>query len=382
MPNSEKNKVYKYILIALLLITGLVIFKQMRPYLGGFLGAFTLYIILRKQMKFLVELKKWPRGLSATVILIEALLFFLLPITGIGAMVVDKLSEINIDVESLKASVSMLLSNIESRFGIDVISLDFLSFLPKLGTNIVQVLAANSYSFAINLLVIIFVLYFMLYSYKDFEEIVREILPFTKQNKITFIHETKAIIKANAIGIPLLALVQGGFAYVGYLIFGVSTPELYAIITAFATVLPIVGAAIVYVPIAISILIDGRYGTGIGMLLYGIIVIGSVDNIVRFLLQKKLADIHPLITVFGVLIGLPMFGFWGVIFGPLILSLFILFFNMFRHDYIEGSTAQPYITSAFKKVDYNKIRNIKLPTSKKKKKPVEDKPSEAGSEVN
>lgn len=364
---DNKDKQYKYILLGLLLILGLIIFKQMRFYLGGFLGAFTLYIILRKQMKYLVEKKNLARGLSATLILVEALLFFLLPITGIGALVVDKLSGINIDVDSIKLSVAQFFYNIETWLGVDIINLDFLSFLPKLGTDIVQILAINSYSFIINLLVIIFVLYFMLYSYKNFEEIVREILPFTEQNKITFINETKAIIKANAIGIPLLAVIQGFFAYIGYLIFGVPSAMLYAIITAFATILPVVGTAIVYVPLSIAFLFEARYGAAIGLTLYGVLVIGSVDNVVRFLLQKKLADIHPLITVFGVLIGLPMFGFWGVIFGPLILSLFILFFNMFRHDYIEGSTAQPHITTEFKKVDYNKIKTIKLSKSKKKK---------------
>ncbi|NLO70061.1 MAG: AI-2E family transporter [Porphyromonadaceae bacterium] len=364
-----KKKEYRVILLVLLLSTGLIIFKQMRPYFGGFLGAFTLYIVLRRQMKYLVEKKGWSKGLSATLLLIEALLFFLLPITGIGAIVVDRLSGINIDFDTLKLSFSKFINNIETRFGFDFGDFDFLSFLPKLGTDIVQILASNSYSFVINLFVIIFVLYFMLFSYKDFEIMIREILPFSKQNKITFIKETKSIIKANAIGIPLLALVQGSFAYIGYLLFGVSSPVLYAILTAFATILPIVGTAIIYVPLSIALFLDTKYGLALGLLVYGIVIIGSVDNIVRFLLQKKLADIHPLITVFGVLIGLPLFGFWGVIFGPLILSLFMLFFNMYRYDFIEGTVAQPHITTDFKKRDYNKIRSIKLPKKKNKQTP-------------
>ena len=87
----------------------------------------------------------------------------------------------------------------------------------------------------------------------------------------------------------------------------------------------------------------------------------------RFLLQKKLADIHPLITVFGVLIGIPMFGFWGVIFGPLILSLFILFFNMYRHEYVAGSKAQPRVTTRLKSPKMN-IPGYDSVKSKKKKK--------------
>jgi predicted PurR-regulated permease PerM len=63
------------------------------------------------------------------------------------------------------------------------------------------------------------------------------------------------------------------------------------------------------------------------------------------MLQKRLANIHPLITFFGVLIGLAIFGFWGIIFGPLLLSMFLLLLNMYRHDYIKGSVAEPRITT-------------------------------------
>ena len=95
---------------------------------------------------------------------------------------------------------------------------------------------------------------------------------------------------------------------------------------------------------------------------------------------EKACDIHPLITVFGVLIGIPIFGFWGVIFGPLLLSLFILFFNMYRHEYVAGSKAEPRVTTRTKakkfniakynqaKINYKRL-NIKVnnPTKLKKK---------------
>ncbi|MFV0391439.1 MAG: AI-2E family transporter [Paludibacteraceae bacterium] len=372
MPDQifKKNE-YKFILVALLLFLGFIIFKQMRPYFGGFLGAFTLYVILRGQMKFLVEKKRWGRGISATLILIESLLLFLLPLTGIGILVVDTLSDIDINLEIIKTTALRFFTNINDRFGFDIKNLDFLSFLPKLGTNLVQVLATNSYSFVINLFVIVFVLYFMLYGYKDFENMVRDMLPFTAQNKVIFVNEARSIIQANAIGIPLLALIQGGFAYIGYLIFGTASPMLYAILTAFATILPLVGTAIVYIPLALVFLLDAKYGAAIGLTLYGIVVIGSVDNVARFILQKKLANIHPLITVFGVLIGLPMFGFWGIIFGPLILSLFMLIVNMYRHDYIADSNAQPSISTDVKPANYERIQKVKLPKPQKEKKEQE-----------
>ena len=188
----------------------------------------------------------------------------------------------------------------------------------------------------------------MLYSNVEFEQAIREILPFKDENKLILAEETRLIIQANAVGIPLMAIIQGFFAYLGYLLFGVEGALLYAILTAFSTILPIVGTMIVWVPLSIGLLIGGDVVNGVGLFIYGLFIIGGVDNVARFLLQKKLADIHPLITVFGVLIGIPMFGFWGVIFGPLILSLFILFFNMYRHEFVEGSNAEPRVTTRFR----------------------------------
>lgn len=188
----------------------------------------------------------------------------------------------------------------------------------------------------------------MLFSSDEFEIAIREILPFKEENKQIMVEETRNIIQANAVGIPLMALIQGFFAYLGYILFGVENAILYAILTAFSTIIPLVGTTIVWGPIGIALLLNGDYMNGIGVLLYGFIIIGGVDNVARFLLQKIMADIHPLITVIGVFIGFPMFGFWGVIFGPLLLSLFILFVNMYRHEYVPGSKAEPRVTTRIK----------------------------------
>lgn len=104
-----------------------------------------------------------------------------------------------------------------------------------------------------------------------------------------------------------------------------------------------IGTMVVYVPLALSLGFGGSWGMCVGLLLYGFFIIGGVDNVIRFVLQKSLADIHPLITVFGVIFGMSIFGFWGIIFGPLLLSLLVLLLNIFRHDYIPGSVAQTQI---------------------------------------
>ena len=356
------NKKQRYTLIGLIVVLGLILFNQTRPYMSGLLGAFTLYVLLNRQMAFLSEKLKFGKAFSAIILLLEAFLFFLLPLTGVALLVIDTLSGIHIDPQLILEQTTEFINKIESRLHIEIFTPQNLSMLPKLGSNLIQILGSSVYSLSINAIVIIFVLYFMLYNYQSFGKIIREIIPFNEENKQILAEETRSIIKANAIGIPLLAIIQGFVAYLGYVFFGTANPLLFGIFTAFATILPVVGTTIVWLPLAIVLFVQGNLVGGIGLALYGAIAISGVDNVARFLLQKQLADIHPLITIFGVLIGIPMFGFWGVIFGPLLLSLFLLFFNMYRYEYIPGSTAEPRVTTKMK------VQQVKLPSVKKNKK--------------
>ncbi|MEA5127551.1 MAG: AI-2E family transporter [Proteiniphilum sp.] len=364
---EKKETRYKYILIGFLVLLGLIIFRYTRPYMSGFLGAATLYILVNGQQKFLTQKLKFKRAISALLIVLEVLFFILIPLTGLTFLVIDTVSGISIDPEAILRQFNEFVDSLEERLGFNIFTPENLSALPRVGSNIIQMLGNSVYSLVINVIVILFVLYYMLFNNSDFETAIREVLPFKEENKQILAEETRLIIQANAVGIPLLAILQGFFAYLGYLYFGIDSAILYAVLTAFSTILPIVGTMIVWVPLGISLLIGGDYVNGIALLIYGMFIIGGVDNVARFLLQKKLADIHPLITVFGVLIGIPMFGFWGVIFGPLLLSLFILFFNMFRHEYVPGSKAEPRVTTRIK------TRKVKIPMvdsvkPKKKKK--------------
>ena len=352
---KNRNKI---ILFGLIIILGLILFKELRTYLSSFLGAATLYVLLKGQMVYLVEKLKFRKGLAASILTIEALLLFLIPLTGMAFLVIDTLSGISIDPRAIVQSFNDFISAIEDKLEFKFFTPGNLSFLPTLSTNIIQTLGAGIYSLIINSVFILFLLFYMLFSYKEFTQMIDEILPFREENKKILNEETKLIIQANAIGIPLLAIIQGGFAYLGYLFFGVENALLYGILTGFASLIPVVGTIIIWLPISVGIILKGDIPNGVGVLLYGFFIIGGVDNVARLLLQKVLADIHPLITIFGVIIGIPMFGFWGLIFGPLLLSLFVLLFNMYRHDYIPGSIAQPRVTTRSKHEESTVIQSI------------------------
>lgn len=174
----------------------------------------------------------------------------------------------------------------------------------------------------------------MLYEGKSMEHYISTLLPFKAENKVEVLKKVQLMVRSNAIGIPLLAIIQGFISLGGYLICDAPNPFLSAMLTAFASVIPIVGTVLVWGPITVYFLVVGNWVSALMMLGYGAIIVSQCDNLIRFLLQKKMADVHPLITIFGVVAGLPLFGFMGIIFGPLLVSLFLLFVDMFRKEFL------------------------------------------------
>jgi predicted PurR-regulated permease PerM len=186
-----------------------------------------------------------------------------------------------------------------------------------------------------NLFVLVFILFFMLIGSSKMEEYVYSILPFGEADRKSVLKEMNRIVTSNAIGIPLLAVIQGGIAMAGYFIFGAPNALLFGFLTCFATVIPLVGTALIWLPLVVYMALLGDWVNAAGLAAYALIIITNIDNLIRFMLQKKMANIHPLITVFGVVIGLPLFGFMGVIFGPLLISVFILCFDIYKREYLD-----------------------------------------------
>lgn len=332
---DTKEKYWKYSLIVIILAMGIVIFRQITPFLGGLLGALTIYILVRKQMIYLTNKRKMKRSISALLITGETIFVFLVPISLTVWLLVNQLQNINVDPQAIILPIEQMAGIIKSKTGYDILGSDTLSFILSLLPRIGQAVMGGISSFAINLFVLVFVLYFMLIGGKKMESYINEILPFNEANTKNVIHEINMIVRSNAIGIPLLAIIQGGVAMLGYFLFGAPDILILGLLTCFATIIPMIGTSIVWIPVAAYMALNNDWFNAVGLLAYGGLIVSQLDNPIRFLLQKRMADIHPLITIFGVVIGLALFGFMGVIFGPLLLSLFFLFVDMFKKEYLD-----------------------------------------------
>lgn len=331
-----KEQYWRYSLIAIILFLGTIIFWKFTPFLGGLLGASTIYVLLRNQAFYLIENKHWRKWIMAVALLLETILLCLIPIGLIVWLLISKFKAINLDPQNLLAAIQHVVDLIQEKTGYNVLSGGninaLVGVLPKIG----QALMGSISSFAINVVVLLLILYFMLTSGRKMENYVKEILPFNRRNKKDVIHELYTVVRSNAIGVPVLAILQGGVAMFGYYLFGVPEALLWGVLSCFATIIPVIGVAIIWIPLVLYLGATGHWGMAIGLGVYSLVIVGNVDNLIRSVLQKKMADTHPLITIFGVIIGLSLFGFMGVIFGPLVLSVFVLCVEIFRETYLEN----------------------------------------------
>ena len=332
---SVKEQYRKYSLITIILGLGLLLFLKMTPFMGGILGACTIYIMVRDQMLYLTQKKKIRKSVTAIILLIEAILCFLVPLSLAVWLLISKLQTVNVDTATFVDTITNLADWIHRKTEYDLLSKENISSIASILPGIGQFLMGGISSFAVNLFVLVFVLYFMLIGGTKMEQYIYELLPFSDSNKKHVMNEINMIVRANAIGIPLLAIIQGAIATLGYYLFDAPSALLFGFLTCFATVIPIVGTTLVWFPLAAYMAISGDWPHAIGLLLYCGLIVTNIDNLIRFILQKKMADTHHLITIFGVVIGLSLFGFMGVIFGPLLISIFILCVNIFKEQYLK-----------------------------------------------
>ncbi|KAA6348943.1 hypothetical protein EZS27_003654 [termite gut metagenome] len=332
-----KTRYQRYSLIAIVVCVGLIVIVKLGAFLGGLLGAITMYIMLRKSMHYLTGVRRMKSGLAAFILLLGFILCVLVPLSLIIWMLIDRMDDANLNLQTTIGFIKQFANLLEEKTGYNIFDVENLSSSAVMLSKIGQYIMNGIMTFFVNIFVMIFVLYFMLISGKRMEAYIYALLPFSETNKKEVLSEIYLLVRSNAIGIPLQALIQGLIATFGYYIFDVPVPFIFGLLTCFATVIPIVGTAIVWIPLVIYMGLNSGWTTHTaGLFAYAALVLMPVDNLIRFILQKKMADTHPLVTFFGVIIGLSLFGFMGIIFGPLLLSILFLCINIFKKEYLEG----------------------------------------------
>lgn len=335
LPKKYNYFFRQLLFLGLIIGIGIIIWDHLGSLLSSFLGAFTAYVVLRKPLFHLTGKRKWKPGLASLLLVFVAILFLLGAGFLIFEIVASEIPAINTTV--IVEQFNHVVNIVNDYFGYALISKKLLfesrELIANVGTNLVSALFNTTYSVVINSLLMVFILYFMLANARKLEEKMERYSPFQGNSLQLLRSEIKNMVYGNAVGIPLIMLVQGITAGIGYWIFGVDKVFFWAFLTAITGLIPLVGTGVVWLPLGIYLLATGNVWQGIGLILYGVIVISSADNVARMVLMKSTADVHPLVVIFGVILGIPLFGFWGIIFGPLLISGFLLLIRIYFMEY-------------------------------------------------
>ena len=329
----KPTAIQKYILFFCLFLVAIIVY-ELRYFLSGALASIALYVVCRNLFLRLVEKRKWNKELAIWIMLLLVVVCFGVPIWLILEMLIPKISALVQDPQGLIEKFTPIIQFIETnefiqRLDLKISNEQILQIVNRVLAYIPSTLNWVGQFFA-NIFVALFILYFMLSSNRRMEKELKSMLPFSEQAKAFFIKENLDVIRSNTYGVPILAFSQGIIAVLGYLLFGVEQAVFWGILTGIASVIPVVGTMIVWIPVCVYQIATGDVNNGLFLALYCFIFVGGIDNVLRFTLLKKMADIHPLITVFGVILGLQLFGAMGLIFGPWLLSLPLILYKVYQ----------------------------------------------------
>ncbi|MEJ7587626.1 MAG: AI-2E family transporter [Ferruginibacter sp.] len=333
MPNSFNNYLRQIILLGLIIMLSIMLVTQLYIFLPGIMGGVTLFMLTRKWYYTLTIKKKWRKGLTALLFILASLGVIAIPVYFSVLMISPKINSLVNNQQEVVKGLEVFSAKIEKYTGQQLFSgKNVQSIAGKVSAYIPSFLNSTA-NILTNLIMLFFLLYYLLYSGKEIEKYLDHIIPLKPENVDKLANETDIMIRSNAVGIPIICIVQGVVAAAGYLIFGVKDWGMWGFVTGVFAFFPLVGTMIVWVPLVIYLYSSGQNLTATGLTLYSIIVTGNVDYITRMSLLKKIGNVHPMVTVLGVIVGLKLFGFMGLIFGPLLISYFIILIRIYMNEF-------------------------------------------------
>lgn len=325
---------------AILVFLGIFLFLQLASFLPSFLGALTLYFLLQQPMQYLVQKKRWNKGLAASVLMLLSFVVVLLPVLFFVNILYGKIDFAIQHSNEVIASLKLFVEHLETSYHITLIS-D--KNIENLGLGIAQlmpkVLGATFNSLVV-IVIMYFLLYFLLVSIREMDTWIYRHTPLKKENTRLLGDEIRKLVLSNALGIPVTAILQGIIGIIGYYFLGVQDIPFWFVVTCLTAMVPMIGSALAYISIALLFFADGHSTKGIIMLLYGGAVMNVLDSVFRIAIQKRVGNTHALVTTFGVIVGINLFGFIGLVFGPILISLFILLIRIYVNEFSDTDTDQ------------------------------------------
>jgi predicted PurR-regulated permease PerM len=333
------------IILVSIIVLGCFLLYALSTIFTSILGAIVLYVMFRPMYLFLTEKRGWHKVLSALAIIVLSLICIVIPFLLLSFMVIDKIlsfKSTSLPIDSWVDKIDMVTAEYlnQPRFAEDT--------LKKLGTyaaDLFPSLLGSAASIILTLLVMYFILYFMFVQLREFEAGLLRYAPFSQQHALKFAVALKNATYSNVLGQGIISLVQGVLLANGFWIVGIPDAVFWGVIATFISFLPVVGAPTLSIPAGLYLMLIGRNWAGIGIMVYGLLFIGNLDHVLRMVINKRIANTHPIISIVGVFIGIPLFGILGLVFGPVLLSYFILMTEIYETNRLAADRLERIRTS-------------------------------------
>lgn len=341
----EKNVKMALALLIIIVLT-VVIGYAILPYLNYFFGAFILYIIFEPLYHNIVRKTPINRQIASVLVIIISIFVVLVPLYFLLNTIIGEIQQLLLNQASIIASIQSggqsltvyllklnvpiedLQSTLEQKL-MDIGSQTF-NYTSKFILGSIQSLSEQ----AIGLFIMYFLLYYLLVEEEsDFVHKIYAAVPFNAENTVTLVEEFRRIVRTTLISTGAIALLQGALLTITFLIFNIRGAFLWGALAAIFSFLPVLGAPLIWVPAAIIQLLLKDYTAGIAIMAVGIFI-SVIDNFLRPVIQNRVGELHPLLSLLGIVIGVPLFGLLGIVIGPLLLSYFILTVKMFSKEYL------------------------------------------------
>lgn len=315
----------------LVTILGIALLIGLLPYAGGLLAAPVLAIVWTPLHQLLI--RRLPTRLSVWIILILTLILIVIP--GIWLLSV-LVAQAQSAVEALAQSPLLARLDEEIRLG----SIQIGPALAGAGQNVLAWIGTNAFSllgtatrFVLSLLFMLVGLYYLLLHPGAAWRAVTPYVPFSPERTEALRNRFEAVTWSTVVGTGLNAVVQGLLVSVAFRILDIPNVAFWGAVTAILSILPLVGSGLVWGPAAASLFLDGRVGAAVGLALWGGLVIANVDNLLRPMVYRRYAQMHPMITLVGAVMGVQYFGLVGLVLGPLAIQYFLELVVVYRAEY-------------------------------------------------
>lgn len=343
MANSTlEQKVF----LALVVVVSLAFGWVLLPYYGAVFWAVILAIIFAPLQRRLQRRFPKRRNLAAFLTLMATLLVAVLPVSLIASLLVGETAELYSRVQSGDLRLGeyvdrlreLLPAGVEAQLNRAGLG-DTASIRDRLSDGLMagsQFLATKAFSFGqgtfqffVSFFVMLYLLFFFIRDGRELVQRVRQAIPLSEEQKRRLFDKFTRVVRATVKGNILIAVTQGALGGVIFAILGIPGVFLWSVVMTFLSLLPAVGAGLVWGPVAIFYLMQGQWGQALILILYGVLVIGLVDNFLRPVLVGKDTRMPDFVVLISTLGGLALFGLNGFVIGPLIAALFISTWALF-----------------------------------------------------